>query len=312
MLPEIIKNVGFSREEIQFENDIIEYIVEKYTHEAGMRKLNEIYYDIVRQINLDKIMHTSSSISHTKSTSLITKEMIETILQNKSTILPKKIHTFPQVGIVNGLYATSDGLGGITVIQAVLTYTDKKLSLEKLTGSQGDVMKESMNCALTTAWSLLPAEQKEEISKSGNYGFHIHCPESATPKDGPSAGLAITTAIFSQLTNTPIHHEIAMTGEIDLLGNACKIGGVYSKLMGALHAGVKRVLFPRENKQDIDLILLKEEEERKNISVLYSTIHCPLNHKMDEGRYMYHEKIEILLVDTIHDVLEHCLVKQKL
>ena len=109
------------------------------------------------------------------------------------------------------------------------TISDKKFGLEKLTGNQGDVMKESMNCALTLAWNIIPDSIKEKINENKfGYGLHIHCPESATPKDGPSAGLAITTAIISRLINIPIHNNIAMTGEVDLLGKAHEIGGLYS------------------------------------------------------------------------------------
>jgi len=303
ILPEIFRNVGFSNTEIQFNNEIIEYIINKYTHEAGMRKLNEIYYDIIRQLNLNKI----TQLTNSKKKYIISKELIKDILRDKHVSSIKKINSKPMVGIVNGLYATTSGLGGITYIQALLTYTDKKYSLEKLTGSQGDVMKESMSCAMTLAWNILPAFRKEEISKNGNYGFHIHCPESATPKDGPSAGLAITTAIYSQLMDIPVINDVAMTGEVDLLGNACKIGGVHSKLMGALQAGVKKVLFPFENKQDIDLIFLKEEEDNKNIMSIYSTIQYPKNTVIHEKKYIYRDEMEIILVDTIYDILEICV-----
>ena len=108
------------------------------------------------------------------------------------------------------------------------TPSDSKLSLE-LTGNQGNVMKESMKCAKTVAWNLLPYEIKKNIKQEwdevGSFGLHIHCPDAAMPKDGPSAGIAITSAILSRLCNVKIRNTIAMTGEIDLNGKVHAIGG---------------------------------------------------------------------------------------
>merc|ERR1711904_566114 len=122
------------------------------------------------------------------------------------------------VGYVNGLYASVNNQGGITNIEARLIPSDSILKL-KLTGQQGDVMKESMNVALTVAWNIIPEKTKQSLLKKwkthGNMGIHIHCPEGSTPKDGPSAGLAITLVIVSLLTETPIKNTIALTGEID-------------------------------------------------------------------------------------------------
>ena len=166
----------------------------------------------------------------------------------------KKISEIPQVGLVNGLYATATGLGGITIIEISKMLDDTKLALE-LTGQQGDVMKESMKCAKTVAWNLIPDENKkklkEEWSDLGNWGLHIHCPDGATPKDGPSAGCAITIGIISRLCNIKVNNKIALTGEIDLNGNVKKIGGLKAKIEGAKRAGVELVLVPTENEQEL-------------------------------------------------------------
>ena len=147
------------------------------------------------------------------------------------------------------------------------TPSDTKLSLE-LTGNQGDVMKESMRCAKTIAWNLLPYEIKKGISKEweevGSYGLHIHCPDAAMPKDGPSAGITITTAILSRLSNKKIKNTIAMTGEIDLNGKVHKIGGLESKLNGAKKAGVTKVLIPVDNKEDLKNIIKDYSESEKD------------------------------------------------
>ena len=118
-----------------------------------------------------------------------------------------------------------------------------------------------MRVAKSISWNILPDKYKKKYIKKwkdiGNTGFHIHCPDASTPKDGPSAGIAITTAIISNLLNEPINHEIGMTGEINLSGNITEIGGLEHKLVGAKKAGVKLVLCPLDNKLDL-------EKTRKN------------------------------------------------
>jgi len=204
------------------------------------------------------------------------------------------------------------GLGGLTIIQVMKTISDKKLSLEKLTGSQGDIMKESMNCALTLAWNIIPDNLKKELNESKDgFGLHIHCPESATPKDGPSAGLAITTAIISRITNIPIKNDVAMTGEVDLLGKAHEIGGLYSKLQGALNAGVKKVLIPKDNEKDLNIIFKKEEEEKKISSIKKLDSYLLIENSsygIYSNKKIFRNELEIYLVNNIFEVLEHALV----
>ena len=130
---------------------------------------------------------------------IISKNFVDNLFSEKPKVEYKKISNKPQVGLVNGLYATVTGLGGITIIEISKMLNDTKLALE-LTGQQGDVMKESMKCTKTVAWNLIPDENKkklkEEWKEFGNWGLHIHCPDGATPKDGPSAGCAITVGII--------------------------------------------------------------------------------------------------------------------
>ena len=215
--------------------------------------------------------------------------MIDKILEKKQKISFKKIPKKPYIGYVNGLYATSAGIGGLTVIEVVKSFSDQKLGMT-LTGSQGDVMKESMKCAKTIAWNILPNEIKKFIKKdweeNGSWGLHIHTPDAATPKDGPSAGGAITLAIISRLSNIPIKNTIALTGEIDLKGNIKKIGGLTAKLLGAYKAGVLEVFIPNENKEDLDIIIKEEILPKENFRVI--------------------------LVDNIKELIEKCMIKNDL
>ena len=282
ILPEILEMVGFSKESVKFDKDTIEFIITSYTYEAGVRKLKEKIFEIIREINLQYITEKNSY----EFPIIITSDKVKEIFSNKSTIQFKKIAPKPCVGLVNGLYATVCGIGGITIIEVFKTLADSKLSMV-LTGQQGDVMKESMSCAKTIAWNLIPKTVKDTIKKdweeNGAWGIHVHCPEAATPKDGPSAGCAITTAIVSILTGVAVRNTVAMTGEIDLNGSARQIGGLDIKIDGAKTAGVQKVLVPRENAEDLEIIKLEKPDVLENI--------------------------EIVIVDNIWQVLEHTLIK---
>ncbi len=306
--PEINKNIGFSNNEIIISNDIIQNIIEKYTYEAGVRKLNELLYDIFRQINLNKIYDDSINYPY-----IIDWQFVKDIFKNLPEMEMKKINDSPKIGLVNGLYATKAGLGGLTIIQAKHTHSDKKFGLEKLTGSQGDVMKESMDCAFTVLNNIINKEYKEEFHKQHEkFGIHIHCPEAATPKDGPSAGLAITLCLISLITKIPVKNDVAMTGEIDLEGNARQIGGLYSKLQGALNAGAKLVLIPKSNEKDLDTIFSKEEQEINSVEnnnlINNNELSYEKSYIIDKNSRMFRNKMTIKLVDNIYDILKFSLV----
>jgi ATP-dependent Lon protease len=147
------------------------------------------------------------------------------------------------------------GQGGVIQIQTHFSPSSKFLDLN-LTGSQGDVMKESMSVALTLAWSLTPTSTQKELKSRQDTrtpdGIHIHCPEGATPKDGPSAGTAITCAIYSLLNDKKIKHHFAITGEISLDGRVTEIGGLDLKILGGIKAGVTEFIYPEENQLDFE------------------------------------------------------------
>jgi ATP-dependent Lon protease len=187
--------------------------------------------------------------------------MIKTnYLKNRHEIREKKIHTEPMVGTINGLWANAMGRGGIIPIETSFYPCTNRLDL-KLTGMQGDVMKESMTVAKTLAWSLTPKSRQDEIEKefseSCNKGIHIHCPEGAVPKDGPSAGGAITVALYSLLNNAKIDNNIGMTGEISLQGKITAIGGLDLKIIGGIRAGIKSFIYPQENAKEFDEFMEK-------------------------------------------------------
>ncbi len=266
LLPEFLDNVGLPKKSLILENNTLDFIIENYTHEAGIRSLKQKVFEIIREINLRIIMN-NETIQFPYN---VNKKVVENIFSNKRKILHKKISISSHVGLVNGLYATNMGTGGITIIQIFKTYSDVKLSL-MITGQQGDVMKESIKCAKTIAWNLLPASIKKNTIKDLEkqiWGLHVHCPEASVPKDGPSAGAAITLALVSLFTNIPVRNDIALTGEIDLNGNIHVIGGLEYKIEGGKKAGVSTICYPEGNSQDIEIIKNTNPDVLENINLI--------------------------------------------
>jgi ATP-dependent Lon protease len=281
MLPEILKEVGLDKDEVVFSNEMIQFLIETYTNEAGVRKIKEKVQEIIRDINLNRF-HDSDEypIPFT-----ITEDYVKVLFENKPKVRVKRIAEEPSVGLVNGLYATTTGIGGLTIIQVMKYPADKMLELD-MTGKQGEVMKESVNYAKKIAYSLLSEEEQQKLITDAQnkkaFGLHIHTPEAATPKDGPSAGAAMTLAIYSVLTGKRVNNKVAMTGEIDLCKRVTAIGGVEAKLNGAKRAGATKALIPKENLEDL------EKMRRDGLSPEDDTF-------------------EIVCVDHIDQVLEHAL-----
>lgn len=255
ILPEINTKMGFE-DTIRIDDDCIEYIINSYTLEPGVRKLKELLFDLYGEFNLE-ILKNKEDISIPIS---ITKESLEKYLIKYDKIIEKKIHKNCEIGIINGLWANSLGCGGIIPIQTLFYPSSTFLQLQ-LTGLQGDVMKESMNVAKSLAWSLtvdtIKKKWLEYFDKTKCQGLHIHCPDGSISKDGPSAGAAITIAIYSLLNKLKIRNNIAITGEITLNGSITAIGGLDIKIRYGIKAGVKKFLYPKENNRDI--VMLKEK-----------------------------------------------------
>ena len=239
LLPKQLKAAGLAEKEIDFTEDAVKEIVRVYTREAGVRSLEREISKVCRKV-------TRKVISD-KNQSKITVDS-----QNLKDYLGVKKFTYgvaekeDQVGEVMGLAWTEVG-GELLTIEA--TAMSGKGQIIR-TGSLGDVMKESVEAARSVVRS------RSKILGIANDVFekmdiHVHAPEGATPKDGPSAGIAMTTAIVSALTGVPVRHDIAMTGEITLRGEVLQIGGLKEKLLAAHRGGIKRVLIPEQNSKDL-------------------------------------------------------------
>ena len=274
IISEIAESIGLLNEPwIHITNNLIEYIIDNYTNEAGVRSIKRKIEQIFLTLNLDKIYKRNEFTNNNFNE--ITKDIIIRIL-DKPEINNNTIHSTPLVGIINGLYATGSN-GGIIPIQIFNNFDPNLNRFEiKLTGKQGDVMKESVYCSLTAAIEYI----KKNINKYPNInnldkyllthfknGFHVHAPSTSTPKDGPSAGCAFTSAFISRILNRPIKNDIAMTGEIELTGRITKIGGLHFKLLGAKKAGVKIVYVPKDNINDIDDIKIKYPSLFDNLEI---------------------------------------------
>jgi endopeptidase La len=292
IINEMSENVGLDN--IDIDEKMIRYIIDNYTNEAGVRDIKRKIEDIFMHLNIEKIYNKGlfepiSKKSNKKINKIhLNKEKIIEILKEPD-IVKRLINNTNQVGIINGLYATSTGDGGITPIQIYPNMQHSKDKYEvRLTGKQGEVMKESVLTSLTTAIDWLKhSEYKDQLEHLMNAhvknGFHVHTPDGATPKDGPSAGCAFTCAFISRILNKPIKNNIAMTGEIELTGKISKIGGLEFKLQGAKKAGVNLVYVPIENKKDIDDI------RKKYINLI-------------------DDKFEIKLVNHINDIINEILI----
>tara|TARA_Y100000389_G_C17470706_1_gene530413 strand:+ start:538 stop:3753 length:3216 start_codon:yes stop_codon:yes gene_type:complete len=281
IIPEINKKMGFS-DIIELPEDIIINIINLYTMEPGVRKLKELLFDLYGEVNIE-LLKPDSDIKNLPLK--ITMEDIEKkYLKRYLKVREKTAHTDSRSGVINGLWANILGKGGIIPIEVSFCPSNAILDL-KLTGMQGDVMKESMNVSKTVAWNLTTNKVKTKLYKehevNKSKGIHIHCPEGAVSKDGPSAGTAITLAIYSVLNNLKIRCDVAITGEIDLVGNVTAIGGLEDKILGGIRAGVKKFIFPKEN-----------EREYKEF--------CEKNRS--------YEGIEFIMAEKVEDTFKHIFV----
>lgn len=312
IVPEISKSVGIENGSIIITNTITEFIINNYTFEAGVRGLKNIIDKLFTKLNLDRIKGNgifSNDRTFSKSKPIrITKSMIEKYL-GKPKLMIEKIHLTDQIGVVNGLYATTIGSGGIIPILVYPSKTNHNKFIVEMTGKMGDVMKESVNYSWIVAKNCVKSNIIKKFYDNNSSGIHIHAPDGATPKDGPSAGSAFTTAFISRITGYPIKKEIAMTGEIGIGGNITPIGGLVHKLTGAKVAGVKFVFVCRDNLDDVKKI------KEKNPSLF--NIRNP-NEDEDIKKIIEKSKkvknmddFSIQIVDTIYDIIPYCLIDEE-
>ncbi|MEO1639294.1 MAG: endopeptidase La [Pseudomonadota bacterium] len=268
LLPKVMKNHGLKEKEFSVADDALTAMVRVYTREAGVRNLERELAKVARKA-VTKIVKKETDV-------------IEVTAENLSDFLGVEKHRFglaeeeDQIGVVTGLAWTSVG-GELLNIEALRLPGKGRM---KTTGKLGDVMKESIDAASSYVRSIAP-EIGVKPPKFDSIDIHVHVPDGATPKDGPSAGLAMVTSIVSVFTGIPVRKDIAMTGEVSLRGNAMPIGGLKEKLLAALRGGITTVLIPQDNAKDLPEI--------------------PDNVK---------EGLNIIPVKHVSEVLEHALVSK--
>ncbi|WP_425050227.1 endopeptidase La [Psychromarinibacter sp. S121] len=268
LLPKQIKNHGLRKSEFEMADEGIQDIIRYYTREAGVRNLERELAKICR-----------------KAVTKLIKKEVETVKvtsDNLGDFLGVKKFRYglaeqeDQIGVVTGLAWTSVG-GDLLSIEALRLPGKGRM---KTTGKLGDVMKESIDAASSYVRAIAPSIGVKP-PRFDRMDIHVHVPEGATPKDGPSAGIAMVTSIVSVLTQIPVRKDIAMTGEVTLRGHVLPIGGLKEKLLAALRGGITKVLIPKENEKDLAEI--------------------PDNVK---------EGLTIVPVETVQQVLEHALVRK--
>ena len=235
LIPKAKKKAGISEENLIIEDDTIKALINGYTMEAGVRGLKKQISSLCRHAAVELVKNNKEILD-------VKPENLQDYLDQRPIrhegILEKK-----HAGVVTGLAWTAVG-GEILFIETMLTKGKGNI---KITGQLGDVMKESVDIALSLVKSMYP--EKSEVFEKND--IHVHVPAGAVPKDGPSAGITMTTAIASLLNNIPVSPEYAMTGEVSLRGRVMPIGGLPEKLMAAARAGIKKVFIPEENKDDL-------------------------------------------------------------
>ena len=245
---------GLKPRQISISDESYHYVIEKYTREAGVRELERKIASLMRKAVVELLSNKElKKIEITPE--VVTKYLGAPLFDN--TKKEKK----PQIGVVTGLAYTQFG-GDILPIE--VNYFPGKGNLV-LTGKLGDVMKESASIAYDYVRSNAN-KYKIDSKLFADNDIHIHVPEGAVPKDGPSAGVALTTAIVSCFTNTPVNNDVAMTGEVTLRGNALPIGGLREKSLAALRSGIKTIIVPCENKKDVTEL---PKEVKEGINIVY-------------------------------------------
>ena len=241
LVPKQLDLNGFSANELKFSAKALYSLIDYYTREAGVRTLERTIASVMRKCAVKKLEDGVENFR-------INEKTIEELLGHKK-YLPDNVNKQDEVGVVNGLAWTSVG-GELLPIEVAVMDGSGKL---ELTGSLGDVMKESAKTAISCIRSHADVLGiNPDFYK--NKDIHLHAPEGAVPKDGPSAGITMATAIYSALSSKPVRHDIAMTGEITLRGKVLAIGGLKEKSMAAYKHKINTVLIPKSNEPDISEI----------------------------------------------------------
>ena len=251
LLPKAMEKAGIREEDFTISDEGLRALISDYTMEAGVRGLKNRLDALCRAAAVRIVSGSCGQVS-------VEPKDLRDILE-MSPIRHDHILETKNPGIVTGLAWTQAG-GEILFIETLFTKGSGKITV---TGQLGDVMKESVQIAISLVKAMFP--EKEELFEQND--LHIHVPAGAVPKDGPSAGITLTTALASLVTGKPVHPEIAMTGEVSLRGVVMPIGGLPEKLMAAQRAGVKRVLIPEENTDDLRDVAEEVKQELEMIPV---------------------------------------------
>ena len=251
LLPKAMEKAGIREEDFTISDEGLKALISDYTMEAGVRGLKNRLDALCRAAAVQIVSGSSSRVS-------VEPKDLRDILE-VSPIRHDHILETKNPGIVTGLAWTQAG-GEILFIETLFTKGSGKITV---TGQLGDVMKESVQIAISLVKAMFP--EKEELFEKND--LHIHVPAGAVPKDGPSAGITLTTALASLVTGKPVPPELAMTGEVSLRGVVMPIGGLPEKLMAAQRAGVKRVLIPEENTDDLRDVAEEVKQELEIIPV---------------------------------------------
>ena len=244
---------GIKKEQLTITDSALKDIIRLYTREAGVRSLERTIGKLCRKAAREIFKDSEAAVK-------VTKTNLKTYLGNPK-YSPEKKNDRAEVGIVRGLAWTSVGGETLPIEVQVMDNGSGKITV---TGSLGDVMKESAQLAVT--WVRVhAAEYGIDPEKLKKCDLHIHAPEGAVPKDGPSAGVTLTTALVSCLSGIPVRGDVAMTGEITLHGNVLPIGGLREKSMAAYREGMKTVLIPKDNEPDLYEV---DDEVKKNLTFL--------------------------------------------
>ena len=254
LIPKQLKKNGLNGRQFKLDKDALMKIIDGYTRESGVRVLERTLAKIMRKVAYHIVNGDYKSVK-------ITTKNLKDYLGKEKYHDEKENMKLTEVGVINGLAYTSVGGEMLQIEVNAIKGTGKF----EVTGNLGDVMKESVKAAVTYIRSR--ASQlgiDEEFYK--NTDIHVHFPEGATPKDGPSAGIGIASAIISALTNTPVSKQFAMTGEITIRGRVLPIGGLREKTMAAYRNGIKKILVPEENRGDIEEL---EDIVKENIKFIF-------------------------------------------
>ncbi len=240
LLPKEMRSCSLTEDEFELKDDALLELIRYYTHEAGVRSLERLLNEICRKVIKDSLLADKKPKK-----SIVKVKDLEKLLGPRRYDFTSKLSE-NKVGIVNGLAWTS--LGGDILQLEVVANNGKGKHI--LTGKLGEVMKESISAAITLVRSKANALHLDP-SFYEKSDIHVHVPEGATPKEGPSAGVGMVTGIVSALTGNPVRADVAMTGEITLRGDVLPIGGLKEKLLAALRGGIKTALIPFENTKDL-------------------------------------------------------------